>query len=155
VSRKVIEVISAKCVGCRICEQWCSYSHGQKVSPSTTRIRVQRLHHEYRNVPVVCRQCGKPSCVNACKFEALSRDAATGAIMIDEGKCTACRMCIKACPYGAVNYDGPGRIVRICDLCKGDPQCVQHCSEGALLYMAEDSIVNENRYNIVKRSKVK
>jgi Fe-S-cluster-containing hydrogenase component 2 len=34
--------------------------------------------------------------------------------------------------------DADQEIPLLCDLCGGDPQCVQHCPEGALEYVALD-----------------
>lgn len=147
---KVMNVVDYKCVGCRICEQWCSYAHGKAVGPSTTSIRIQRLHHAYKIIPVVCRQCAKPACIETCSFEALSRNNTTGAVVVDETKCTGCRKCVKECPYGAINYDSSAKIVRICDLCGGEPACVAHCPEKVLEYREEDSIINEYRRSIVE-----
>lgn len=149
--RNIMNVIESRCVGCRICEQWCSYSHGRVNSPSTTNIRVMRIHHAYRNVPVVCRQCGKPACIAACEFGALTVNKRTGAIQVHESKCTACRRCMHACPYGAVNYDSHVKIPRICDLCGGSPQCVTHCAEQAIEYRDETAIVEERRRNIAEK----
>lgn len=151
--KNVINTVTERCVGCRICEQWCSHSHGHMVSPSTTRIRVVRIHHKYRNVPVVCRQCGRPACIDACRFGALSRSARTGAIIVDEKKCTACRLCVEACPYGAVNYDDRETVVRICDLCQGAPQCVAHCPEHAIEYRDGTSLVDEYRVHAAAKRK--
>lgn len=150
-TNRIMHVLPEKCVGCRICEQWCAHSHGHMVSPSKTNIRVVRIHHQYRNVPVVCRQCGIPACIDSCKFGALSRDVKTGAVLVDQQKCTACRLCVRACPYGAVNYDTREKTVRICNLCNGAPQCVMHCPEQALEYRDGDSITDEYRYRAVAK----
>ena len=41
-------------------------------------------------------------------------------------KCTGCKLCIKACPFGAIQV-GPNREILKCDLCGGDPECVKYC----------------------------
>jgi Fe-S-cluster-containing hydrogenase component 2 len=44
-------------------------------------------------------------------------------------------MCIVACPFGAVTFDGDRRQVIKCDLCGGlEPWCVGFCEPGALTY---------------------
>lgn len=133
-TNKVISEAPQRCTGCRLCEQWCAYAHGLPTSPSNTRVQVRRIHHAYLTYPVVCHQCDSPACIGACKFDALSRDKATGAIRVDEAKCRGCSLCAKACPHGAVVYDPQARKVRICDLCGGAPQCVAHCPERVLAY---------------------
>jgi len=54
----------------------------------------------------------------------------TGAILVDQEKCTACRKCIEACP-GRIPFLHPksGKAT-ICNLCDGDPQCVKACHGG-------------------------
>jgi len=68
--------------------------------------------------------------VKACPSEALSISPETEAVIVDREKCTACGLCIEACP-GDVPYIHPAeKYAVICDLCGGDPQCVKACSEG-------------------------
>ena len=133
---KKISVYAEKCVGCRICEQWCSVWHFNVVNPKKARISVVRNHDELMDYPMVCRQCSEQHCINACpeKIKALSKDAETGAVIVNEEKCIACGMCIRACPYHAIKKHPVERHVLICDLCGGEPQCVKHCPEQAVTY---------------------
>ncbi|MBE3572286.1 MAG: 4Fe-4S dicluster domain-containing protein, partial [Moorella humiferrea] len=113
----VLVTYPERCVGCRICEQWCSWKHEGQVNPTKSRIRVHRVHGKYLNIPVTCMQCSKSPCIAACREGALSKDSATGAVIVDEEKCIGCRRCVRACPYGAVAIDKDKRVVLICDLC--------------------------------------
>ena len=54
---------------------------------------------------------------------------------IDPERCAGCKMCLLACPYGAIRFDARGRVARKCDLCGGDPQCVKFCISGALQFV--------------------
>ncbi|SMB97217.1 4Fe-4S dicluster domain-containing protein [Thermanaeromonas toyohensis ToBE] len=132
---KVLTVYPERCVGCRICEQWCSFKHEGQVNPTKSRIHVLRLHEKYLNIPVTCMQCAQSPCISACREEALTKDPQTGAILVNEKKCIGCRRCIRACPYGAISLDKIKKVVLICDLCGGDPQCVAHCRERAIEYI--------------------
>jgi carbon-monoxide dehydrogenase iron sulfur subunit len=38
-------------------------------------------------------------------------------------------------PYGAPSMHPEEKLVIICDLCDGDPQCVKHCPEKAIQYV--------------------
>jgi heterodisulfide reductase subunit A len=51
---------------------------------------------------------------------------------IDAERCAGCKLCLLACPSGAIRFDPEARVARKCDLCGGDPQCVKHCISGAL-----------------------
>lgn len=133
---KPITVNAEKCVGCRICEQWCSIQHFGVVNPQKARIRVTRSHADYMDYPMVCRQCPDAPCINACpeKIQALSKDEASGVILVNEEKCIACGKCMKACPHRAIKKHPTEKHVLICDLCGGEPQCVKHCPEQAVTH---------------------
>jgi len=81
-------------------------------------------------IPHLCTQCDDAPCVSSCPVTALSVSKETGAILVDQDKCTACGQCIDACP-GRIPFLHPahGKAV-ICDLCNGDPQCVKVCHDG-------------------------
>jgi len=81
-------------------------------------------------VPHFCVQCEDYPCVKSCPTEALSINSETGAVQVDEAKCTGCGVCINACP-GKVPHLHPGKErILICDLCGGKPECVKICQEG-------------------------
>ncbi len=134
---KVMAVIKERCIGCRICEQWCTMHH-EEAGVNLSRIHIQRLHQKYTNLPLVCHQCEDVPCINNCKFNALSRDPLTGAILVNTEVCTGCRLCQRNCPHQAITFDSVSRKVRICDLCGGNPQCVTHCPEYALEYIFQE-----------------
>jgi Fe-S-cluster-containing hydrogenase component 2 len=54
----------------------------------------------------------------------------TGAVLVDKEKCTACGLCINACPGRIPHIHPTDRYTVICDLCGGGPQCVKVCREG-------------------------
>jgi len=118
-----------KCSGCRRCEIVCSLSHEGKIWPEASRVRVFMLVPG-AEVPHLCAQCHDYPCVEACPVEALSVSKKTEAVLVDKDKCTACGLCIDACP-GKVPYIHPRHnYAVICDLCGGEPKCVKACSEG-------------------------
>lgn len=137
---KVIVADPKKCIGCRICEQWCSMTHFNVVNPKKSRISVVRSHEEFMDYPITCQQCEDTPCIEACpdKIKALSKDEKTGAIKVDKENCIACKKCVRACPYGAIKVHPTEKYVLICDHCEGDPQCVKHCPEGALQYIEKE-----------------
>ncbi|MBO3803888.1 MAG: 4Fe-4S dicluster domain-containing protein [Candidatus Brockarchaeota archaeon] len=118
-----------KCSGCRRCEIACSVHHEGRIWPEASRIRVFMLIPGVE-IPHLCFQCEDYPCIEACPTGALSVDVRTGAVKVEAPKCTACGLCVKACP-GSVPHMHPesNRIV-ICDLCGGKPRCVEACMEG-------------------------
>lgn len=148
---KVISVAGSRCVGCRLCEQWCSYSHDGRVNPARARIRVLRDLELSRDIPMVCRQCANPSCINNCPTGALRREVITGAIRLERGACLGCGLCVEVCPHGGVGVDSEGCPI-ICDLCEGRPQCVSHCPEGAIRYIRRDLIDRDKKAGVARKS---
>ena len=80
--------------------------------------------------PHFCVQCEDYPCVKACPQGALSVNKKTEAVQVDEDKCTACGVCIKACPGRVPHLHPAKKTILICDLCDGKPQCAKVCQEG-------------------------
>jgi len=66
---------------------------------------------------------------------ALSQDAATGAVYLDQSRCVGCWMCLMVCPYDAIVRDVQRQVAIKCDLCPGreTPACVMACPTEALM----------------------
>ena len=106
------------------------------------------------NIPVVCRQCEDPICADVCIMGAITRDAVTGALVIDESLCVGCKTCVTACPRGGVLFHHIKGCAMKCDLCGGAPECVQVCAYGALQYLSVSEWTTLQRHkgleNLVK-----
>lgn len=121
------------CTGCKHCEMICSRFHENDVIwPAASRVWV----HEYPpsiEFPVLCYQCGDAPCVRECPADALSVNAELGIVVLENEKClrisegSDCRVCIDACPGDTIKLHPTGNVPMFCDLCDGDPQCVQVC----------------------------
>ena len=128
------------CVKCMGCVVACSFWREGKVNPKLSRIRIKS--HELDWVKgksdkiverIVCKQCpGISPCMLACAVEAMTRDENTGAVVIDDKKCTRCKKCIEACPFDAIWYNEEVDKILKCDLCGGVPKCVRWCPIGCL-----------------------
>lgn len=131
-----------KCIGCGICELVCAIKRENVYNPRYSRIKILRLYRLV-NMAIVCRLCENPPCVIACSQGCLVQSEKTGVIMVDEDKCDCCGWCIEACPYGAITVNPEKETVMMCDLCEGDPQCVEYCPEEALDLVTQKEF-NEN-----------
>ena len=132
------------CYGCFSCEVGCKQEHGlpsganfitvHQVGP--TRIGG-KLKMDF--VPMACKHCGKPACVEACPEDAIYKRS-DGIVLINDEKCTGCQICMEACPFGAPQFVTEKNIVQKCDLCvdrtdRGQvPACVHHCPTEALIF---------------------
>ena len=72
-----------------------------------------------------------------CPKKAIYRDDALERVMVDYDLCISCKMCVAACPFGAMGFDDDRHMVFKCDLCSGDPQCVRFCFPQALDFIAD------------------
>ena len=129
--RKLIFSDPEKCTGCKICELVCSAVNEGEFNPLLSRIRTVRLE-TILNTSLACRLCDDPTCIRACPRKALSQDEVTGLIIVDEERCTGCGWCIEACEFGVIILPRDRKHVVICDLCKGEPKCIEFCPKEAL-----------------------
>jgi Fe-S-cluster-containing hydrogenase component 2 len=84
---------------------------------------------------VVCLQCDTAACVAVCPAKALVRDEQTGAIVALHDRCVRCKACVYVCPFGNIAFDQAADEVVKCDLCGGEPRCVQFCPTATLEYV--------------------
>ncbi len=136
--RKFVSVDPSKCTGCGICEYACSIEKGEAaMNPLRSRIRVVRMKPLF-NVALACRACEEAKCVTACPEKALSQAENTGIIIVSDKKCKGCDWCVQACPHGGISIHSDSGLAVACDLCNGEPQCIENCPEEALELVATD-----------------
>lgn len=136
-NHKTLVFESKRCVGCRLCELICTMSHFKVTNPSKSRIRILRDDEKQTDLAIYCHQCPDAPCIEACDYEALSKDTDTGAIKVIKENCVGCRRCIEECPYGTPIMHPSGDYILICDLCSGNPECVSICPEMAIQFRGE------------------
>lgn len=132
---KMIIIDQVACTGCRQCELVCSVKHTGTANPARARITNIKWEAEGFYLPMLCQQCEEPACAAVCPKNALSRNEDEGRVVIDRDLCIGCKMCVMACPFGAMGVDPvEGKVIK-CDLCGGDPVCVDFCEAGALKFV--------------------
>lgn len=135
----------SRCSGCRTCSIACKSVHELPPGP-LKYLRIYqyekgafpkvRIHVQW----IPCYHCEKPSCIDMCPTGAMYKEEKYGAVLIDQDKCNGCRLCYKACPYGAPVFESDARetVARKCDMCidrqeRGEsPACALSCPMRAL-----------------------
>ena len=135
-ARYVLTFNADMCRWCKACELVCSIHHEGVFRPTASRIRMLLDHFEAEMTVAMCRQCRNPRCLHACPENAIVVDETTGARVIVPELCTACGLCVAACPYDTremiLRHDEEAGTYVKCDLCGGEPRCVDVCPTNAL-----------------------
>lgn len=131
---KVVFVEKDRCLACRNCERVCSFQEAGGFKREDTNIWVHVNLEQRAIFTMTCLQCETALCLQICPTGAIRRDAGSHAVIVDECQCIGCRMCVSACPFGCIHFEGKRRVAAKCNLCNGEPKCVQNCMSGALHY---------------------
>ena len=135
---KVLARDYTRCHGCRQCETACAMTSELRTGSSRPRVKAIIWDLDGWGVAIGCQHCDAPPCMSACPKEAIFADELLHRVMVDYDKCIGCRMCVAACPFGAIEFDADVKRVIKCDLCDGDPACAKLCAYGAILYIDEE-----------------
>ncbi len=145
------------CIGCKTCMVACQDANGL---PRDTRSSdglydaPDDLNSKCKNIiklfkdgdrtsfmKAQCMHCVDPACINACMMGSLKkRDH--GIVTWEGERCTGCRYCGIACPYGVPKYEWEKAWPRVikCEMCsdriaKGQqPACCEVCPRKAVIY---------------------
>ena len=169
VSQGYLLIDTKKCSGCMSCMMACSLAHEGGINLNHARIQIKKnVFGTYPDDDIeqyVCRQCADAPCVAACRFGALTVDPVSGVRVIDEEKCTGCRLCMKACSYdpSRIVFDYDRRVALKCDLCSNTPYwkeeggvrgrhaCIDACSLSAIVF-SRDLPPTEDDYEVNLRT---
>lgn len=132
-----------RCTGCYACSVMCKQWHGIPAGPASW-LRVETIetgrypHVGVAHVVLTCFHCIEPACVPACPEGAITKRNSDGVVTVDQAACTACRLCLDACPYRAPQFRDDRAKMEKCDLCLDrledgeQPLCVVACPLRAL-----------------------
>lgn len=145
-----------RCYACQACDIACKDWNG--IGPGAEKLMCVyewetgtfpdvRIH----NLAFSCAHCDEPACAEACPEGAIFKEDKYGAVLVDPDKCTGCRKCYEACPYGAPKFasDDPHEKMRKCDMCidrleEGlPPVCAASCPLRAFDFGPVDELVEK------------
>jgi hydrogenase-4 component A len=95
---------STRCIGCGTCMAACSAAHKAAGLQSQSRLTLTKTADI--SAPVLCRHCEEAFCARVCPVNAITQDAKTERVVVDEKSCIGCKMCALACPFGAITPSG-------------------------------------------------
>jgi len=155
---KVFTFDSSICNGCYNCQIACKDEHvandwtpyakpqpetGQFWLKLTEKVRGQVPRVKVAYTALMCNHCDNAPCLAACKPQAIYKRK-DGLVIIDPVKCTGCKNCVDACPYGAIYFNEDLNLAQKCTGCAHlldsgwkEPRCVDACPTLALKFMEE------------------
>ena len=116
---------SGKCSGCGACELACSNAFYKEDNREKSAIRITAQDNGGYDISV-CDQCG--DCMWMCSAMALSR-APNGVVRLDKKACVGCLICVGECLRDYFRYNDSLPTPFKCSACG---LCVKVCPEGAL-----------------------
>jgi len=100
----------AKCVGCDACTIACKVensSPGKIFYAPVLQAEVGKYPKARKIfIPTLCMHCDDPPCMKWCAAKAI-RKRPDGIVEIDGESCVGTKVCVSACPYGAMNFFTP------------------------------------------------
>lgn len=130
---KILTISPDKCMGCRTCEIICSFQHTEEFNPHNSAVSVIAYEEAAVTVPLMCMHCEDAACMKVCPVKAISKGPS--GVFLDKNKCIGCKLCVSACPLGAMTVSTKDQSIIKCDLCGGKVQCAAFCPVGAIEYV--------------------
>lgn len=148
--KTVVQFDSNKCSGCWACTMTCADQNDLKLGEGDKPYRlVTQIETGNPGLACVdyrmngCMHCEDAACIAICPKQCFYRNEA-GLVVMDGEACIRCRLCMRACPHGAIllNLDG---AIRKCNGCAErvqagmKPACEQICPSGAIIFQLKNN----------------
>lgn len=141
-SQSVFTLNLERCTGCAACAIACTNENDvgdglawrQIATFNEERLPGTGVFH----YSLACNHCAEPACMYGCPARAYTKDATTGAVLLDQDRCIGCGYCAWVCPYDAPQYDKAAGVMEKCTFCSHrladgrEPACVEACPVEAL-----------------------
>ncbi len=161
---KVIMVDIERCLACKSCEIACAVVHSQTKlleeaiaeSPKPRKRVTVEAAGEF-GVPIQCRHCEAPLCIEICPTGAIQRQSEESPVVVDKDLCIGCKLCMLICPFGVLQIGPEGRAIIKCDMClermeEGqEPACVEACPTKALRLVSLQEVTKPKRMAAAKQ----
>jgi tetrathionate reductase subunit B len=152
------------CNGCYSCQIACKDEHVgndwspiAKPQPDTGQFWLKLNEHirgtvpkvKMHYLPLMCQHCDNAPCIPACSAEAIYKRE-DGLVIIDPEKCSGCKGCEDACPYGVIYFNESLNLAQKCTGCAhlldgGEwkiPRCADSCPTEAIKFGEESEFKN-------------
>jgi ferredoxin len=88
--------------------------------------------------------------MSACQVEGAMYKRDDGMVVIDTDKCTGCKACVYACPYGSIYFNDDLNLAQKCTGCAHlldddeweYPRCVDSCPTKAIMFAEESELAD-------------
>jgi anaerobic dimethyl sulfoxide reductase subunit B (iron-sulfur subunit) len=149
---------SRSCSGCKACQVACKDWNGLETGLLWRRVyEITGGGWEKRgaawvssvfsyNLSISCNHCARPICLEVCPTHAITKRP-DGIVLIDNKRCTGCKYCTWACPYGAPQFNPANGRMTKCDFCVErldnglQPICVAACPLRSLGFGEQSELV--------------
>ena len=118
--RYAMAVDTVTCVGCSACVIGCKEENAVPAGHSRDWV-ISETRGEFPDLSMTirserCNHCDNAPCVRACPTGS-SHYGPGGTVQVNDVKCSGCKACITACPYGARYVNPISKTVDKCTFC--------------------------------------
>lgn len=160
--KRMLSFNSNRCVACGGCEVACKVHHhrpgGSKwielITVGPEEIGGKLAMHF---IPMTCQHCDDPPCLAVCPSKGAIYKREDGIVLLNSKLCIGCRLCVQACPFGAMQFNAEGGVAEKCDLCVDrvdqglEPFCVVSCFGKCIEFKQVTELTRDRRQAVAKK----